>query len=107
MNIGTFWIRLSGSNEKPVFEKASGYVIRKYGYRFGIINTKSGDLKGYAGIDLRTGYQISEGSTLHEAMRPICPEPTAELVKDYKEDMTELWIHTIDNPDPDVLLPVY
>lgn len=107
MNIGTFWIRLSGSNEAPVFERANGYVIRKNGYRFGILSVKNGDLKEYAGIDLRTGYKISEGSTLHEAARLIDPEPTVELVKQYKEDMAEMWTHTLNNSDPEVMLPIY
>lgn len=111
MNQGTFWIRTgSGEGGAPLFSLVHGYVQKKDGIRIGIYRVTNAGLSSYKAVDLRDGWEISDGLTIHDVIRSAHPLPTAALSEDpvYSEAYRALWNHAVLLfPERNVTLPSY
>lgn len=111
MNQGKFWIRSGvGEGGAPLFSLVHGYIQKKDGIRIGIYRVTDAGLSSYKAVDLRDGYEISDGLTIHDVIRNAHPLPTAALSDDVHnaEAFRALWNHAVLSfPASDVTLPSY
>ena len=111
MNQGKFWIRTGrGEDGKPLFSLVHGYIQKKDGIRIGIYRVTNAGLSSYRAVDLRDGWEIADGITIHDVIRAARPLPTAALSDDpvYAEHFRALWNHAVLSfPSADVTLPSY
>lgn len=110
MNTGKFFIRTLTPEGNSQFLKVQGYILKMGMYRVGIYRNTNLGVSRYYAVDLRDGFEVGSGTTLHEVQRNARIVDTSEMMTDagMRRDAAQLWNVLLEHADErDFIWPAF